>query len=156
MVSITKLKLTLRKKLLFLSMLTKARSYRITLGITEVILTGFTRSMHYFSPGNKSKTSILILQQSVLLPCIQQQIKGEQSDEIRHSSFISSKPHEVKSTDMHCILTTNVVEKKRGGGKNARSSPRQCILATKLAYLQKVDSKWDKPCDLFRSPLHAQ
>ena len=41
------------------------------------------------------------------------------------------------------------------GGKNARSSPRQCIRATKSPYLQKVDSKWDKPCDLFRSPLRA-
>ena len=29
------------------------RSYCITLGITEVILTGFTNSMLYFSPGNK-------------------------------------------------------------------------------------------------------
>ena len=28
--------------------------------------------------------------------------------------------------------------KVRRGGKNARSSPRQCIPATKLAYLQKV------------------
>ena len=55
MVSITKLYLILRKKLLFVSVLTieKARSYPITLGITEVILTGFTSSMHYFSPGNK-------------------------------------------------------------------------------------------------------
>ena len=55
MVSITKLYLILRKKLLFVSVLPieKARSYRITLGITEVILTGFTSSMHYFSPGNK-------------------------------------------------------------------------------------------------------
>ena len=26
---------------------------------------------------------------------------------IRHCSFRSSKPHEVKSTDMRCILTTN-------------------------------------------------
>ena len=45
----------MRKKLLFVSVLTieKARSYPITLGITEVILTGFTSSMHYFSPGNK-------------------------------------------------------------------------------------------------------
>ena len=34
--------------------------------------------------------------------------KHEQNDEIRHSSFRSSKPHEVKSTDMHCILTTNI------------------------------------------------
>ena len=34
--------------------------------------------------------------------------KHEQNDEIRHSSFRSSKPHEVKSTDMRCILTTNI------------------------------------------------
>ena len=55
MVSITKLYLILRKKLLFVSMLPieKARSYRITIGITEVILRGFTSPMHYFSPGNK-------------------------------------------------------------------------------------------------------
>ena len=53
MVSITKLFLTLRKKLFFVSvvlLIEKARSYRMTLGITEVILTGFTSSMHYFSP----------------------------------------------------------------------------------------------------------
>ena len=51
MVSITKLYLILRKKLLFVSVLPieKARSYRITLGITEAILTGLTSSMHYFS-----------------------------------------------------------------------------------------------------------
>ena len=56
-VSITKLYLILRKKLLFVSVLLieKVRSYRISLGITEVILTGFTSSMHYFSPGNKLK-----------------------------------------------------------------------------------------------------
>ena len=79
----------------------------------------------------RKQISILTLQLSALLPCIRQQIKGEKSDEIRHSSLINSKPHEVKSTDMHCILTTNiktnVVEKKRRGRKNARSSPRQCF-----------------------------
>ena len=57
MVSITKLYLILRKKPLFASVLPiekcYAMSYRITLGLTEVILTGFTSSMHYFSPGNK-------------------------------------------------------------------------------------------------------
>ena len=82
MVSITKLYLILRKKLLFVSVLTieKARSYPITLGITEVILTGFTSSMHYFSPRNKFKTSILTFEKSILLPCIRQEIKGEESD----------------------------------------------------------------------------
>ena len=41
MVSITKLYLTLRKKLLFVSVLPieKARSYPMTLGVTEIILT---------------------------------------------------------------------------------------------------------------------
>ena len=34
--------------------------------------------------------------------------KHELNDAIRHSSFRSSKPHEVKSTDMRCILTTNI------------------------------------------------
>ena len=55
MLSITKSYLILRKKLLFVSVLPidKARSSRITLGITDVILTGFTSSMHYFLPGNK-------------------------------------------------------------------------------------------------------
>ena len=56
MVSITKLYLTLRKKLFFVSVvlpIEKARSHCMTLGITEVILTGFTSSMHYFLPGNK-------------------------------------------------------------------------------------------------------
>ena len=161
MVSITKLYLILRKKLLFVSVLPieKARSSRITLGITEVILTGFTSSMHYFLPGNKLQF-LYTLQLSVLLLCIRQQIKGEQSDEIRHSSLINSKPHEVKSTDTHCILTTNVNINSKCRGEEttrrkefpSRSSPRQCIPATKPAYLQKVDSKWDKPCDFFRSP----
>ena len=66
-----------------------------------IILTGFTNSMHDFSPRNKLNTSILTLQWSVLLPCIRQQIKGEQSDEIRHSSFISSKPHEAAWSKIH-------------------------------------------------------
>ena len=83
----------------------------MTLGITEIILTGFKNSMPYFSPGNKFlnfNSYLTVVGNAVILPCIQQQIKGEQSDEIRHSSFISSTPHEVKSTDMHCILTTNI------------------------------------------------
>ena len=43
-------------------------------------------------------------------------------------------------------------EKNDEEEKNAKSSPRQCIPATKPANLQKVDSKWDKPCDFFRGP----
>ena len=67
------------------------------------ILTGFTssiRPIQDFSPRNKLNTSILTLQWSVLLPCIRQQIKGEQSDEIRHSSFISSKPLEASKSHL--------------------------------------------------------
>ena len=30
-----------------------------------------------------------------------------------------------------------------------------CIPATKPAYLQKVNLKWDKPCYFLRSHLHA-
>ena len=40
-----------------------------------------------------------------------------------HSSFISSKLHEVKSTDMHCILTTNI--NKCRGEKKGRRKERQ-------------------------------
>ena len=65
MVSITKSCLTLQKKPLFVSVvlpIEKARSHRMTLGMTEVILRGFTSSTQYFSPRNKFKTSILTLQ----------------------------------------------------------------------------------------------
>ena len=98
MVSITKLYSILRKKLLFVSMLPieKARSYRITIGITGVILTCFIDHVFYALFFARKQTSILTLKLSVLLPCIRQQIKGEQSDEIQHSSLINSKPHEVK------------------------------------------------------------
>ena len=128
MVSITKLYLILRKKLLFVSVLPieKSRSYRITMCNKRSNTHGFHVEFYALFFARK-QISILTLQLSALLPCIRQQIKGEKSDEIRHSSLISSKPHEVKSTDMHCILTTNIVEKKRRGGKNARSSPRQCF-----------------------------
>ena len=47
------------------------------------------------------------------------------------------------------------MEKIGQGGKNARSSPRKWIPATKPAYLQKFESKWDKPCD-FLGALCAQ
>ena len=43
------------------------------------------------------------------------------------------------------------MKKIRRGGKNARSSPRQCIPATKPAYLQKVDSKWDESCGVLEA-----
>ena len=64
---------------------------------------------HDFTPLKKFKTSILTLQLSVHLPStFANTSKHGQNDEIRHSSFRSSKPHEVKSTDMRCILTTNI------------------------------------------------
>ena len=107
MVSITKLYLILRKKLLFVSVFTLRKSEELshnirynrgnTHGFLELYALLFARK----------QTSILTLQLSVLLPCIRQQIKGEQSDEIRHSSVINSRPHEVKYTEMQCILTTN-------------------------------------------------
>ena len=80
---------------------------------------GNTHGFHEFYAlfFTRKQTSILTLQLSVLLPCIQQQIKGKESDEIRHSSLINSKRHEVKSTNMHCILTTNI-NKCRGKKKN--------------------------------------
>ena len=85
MVLITKLYLILQKKLLFVSVLPieKARSYRMTLGITEVILTGFTSSMH-----------------------------------------------EVKSTDMHCTLTTNI--NKCHGEKMTRT--KECQIFPLVMY----------------------
>ena len=61
-----------------------------------------------FSPSNKFKTSILTLQLLVHYLTFASTSKHEQNDEIRHFSFRSSKPHEVKSTDMRCILTSNI------------------------------------------------
>ena len=63
---------------------------------------------HDFSPSNKFKTSILTLRGRFIYLTFANTNKHEQNDEIRHSSFRSSKPHEVKSTDMRCILTTNI------------------------------------------------
>ena len=81
----------------------------------------FTSSMHDFSPRNKLKITVVRA--------------------IFYFAFanlaLGSKPHEaacsksrVESTDLHCILTTNI-NKCRGGerrrGKNDRSSPRQSV-----------------------------
>ena len=130
MVSITKLYLILRKKLLFVSVLPieKARSSRITLGITDEFYALFFAG---------KQTSILTLQFSVLLLCIRQQIKGEQSDEIRHSFLINSKPHEVKSTDIHCILTTNInINRKCRGEKTTRRKECQIIASAMYSSYQ--------------------
>ena len=111
MVSSSKLYFTLRKKFIACIVLRieKARSHRMTLG-NRGNTHGFQEfQFHDFSPSNKFKTLILTLQLSVHLPYIRQHYsKHEQNDEIRHSSFRSSRPHEVKSTDMRCILTTNI------------------------------------------------
>ena len=109
----------------------KERSYGMTLGIT-----GNTHGFHEFYAlfFAKKQISILTLQYAVLLPCIRQQIKREQSDEMRHSSFINSKPHEVKSTDMHCILTTNI--NKCRGEKTTRKKEYQIFASAMYSSYQ--------------------
>ena len=107
--------------------------------------------MHDFSPSNKLKTSILILQKSVLFvftlgsPTLVKVNKAMKSGTLQltlHSKVARrTKPHVVKSTDLHCILNTNINKCRREKlrrGQNVRSSPRQCIPATTPAYLQKV------------------
>ena len=64
--------------------------------------------MHYFSPRNKFKLQFLPYSGRFIYLTFANTNKHEQNDEIRHSSFRSSKPHEVKSTDMPYILTTNI------------------------------------------------
>ena len=109
---------------------------------------------HDFSPSNKFKTSILTLRGRFIYLTFANTNKHEQNDEIRHSSFRSSKPHEVKSTDMRCILTTKIKYDEEEKMPDLRLG-NVFQLPLKPAYLQKVDSKWDKPCDFFRSPLRA-
>ena len=43
------------------------------------------------------------------------------------------------------------MEKIRRGGKTAESLLGRCIPATKPAYLQKVDSKWDESCGVLEA-----
>ena len=108
MVSITKLYFFFAKETFVCIRVTHRKSEELLHNIRYN--RGNTHGFHEFYAlfFTRKQTSILTLQLSVLLPCFRQQIKGEQSDEIRHSSLINSKPHEVKSTDMHCILTTNI------------------------------------------------
>ena len=63
---------------------------------------------HDFSPSNYLKLQFLPYSGRFIYLTFANTNKHEQNDEIRHSSFRSSKPHEVKSTDMRCILTTNI------------------------------------------------
>ena len=100
MVSLSKLYFTLRKKFIVCIRFTHRKSEEVT----EVILTSFTNSNSTIF----RRVTNLKLQ---FLPHVVGSFtlhKHEQNDEIRHSSFRSSKPHEVKSTDMRCILTTNI------------------------------------------------
>ena len=108
MVSITKLYFFFAKEAFVCICVTHRKSEELLHNIRYN--RGNTHGFHEFYAlfFTRKQTSILTLQLSVLLPCIRQQIKGEQNDEIRHSSLIISKPHEVKSTNMHCILTTNI------------------------------------------------
>ena len=84
--------------------------------------------------------------------------KHEQNDEIRHSSFRSSNPHEVKSTDMCCILTTNINICR--GENTTRRKKCQIFASAMYSSFQagvspEGDSKWDEPCDFFWSFLRA-
>ena len=79
--------------------------------------------MHDFSPSNKLKTSILILQKSVLFvftlgsPTLVKVNKAMKSGTLQlplHSKVARrTKPHIVKSTDLHCILNTNINKCRR-------------------------------------------
>ena len=93
--------------------------------------------MHYFSPGNKFQ--FLSYSSRFFYLAFDNKLKAiEQSDEIRHSSFIHSKPHEVKSTDMHCILTTNI--NKCRGEKTTRRKECQ-IFASAMYYTLQLQSR---------------
>ena len=76
------IRLFLRKKSLLLSPCCPSEKWRvITLGILNRGNThGFHEICALFSPGDKFKTSVLTLQESVFLPYIRQRIKGEQSE----------------------------------------------------------------------------
>ena len=79
--------------------------------------------MHDFSPSNKLKTSILILQKSVLFvftlgsPTLVKVNKAMKSGTLQltlHSKVARrTKPYVVKSTDLHCILNTNINKCRR-------------------------------------------
>ena len=75
-----------------------------------VILTGFTNSNStMFRRVINLKLQFLPYSCRFIYLTFANTSKHKQNDEIRHSSFRSSKPpHEVKSTDMRCILTTKI------------------------------------------------
>ena len=104
MVSLSKLYFTLRKKFISCIRVTHRKSE-----VTEVIPTGFTNSNStIFRRVTNLKLQFLPYSCRFIYLTFANTSKHGQNDEIRHSSFRSSKPHEVKSTDMRCILTTNI------------------------------------------------
>ena len=86
----------------------KSESHRMTLGNRGNTHGLHAFQFHDFSPSNKFKLQFLPYSCRFIYLTFANTSKHEQNDEIRHSSFRSSKPHDVKSTDMRCILTTNI------------------------------------------------
>ena len=106
--------------------------------------------MHYFWPRNKFKLQFLPYSSPFFyLAFDNKSVKGEQSDSSLW--WVASRRNwsrltEVKSTDVHSILTTNI--NKRRGEKRKRR--KKCHI---FASVKKVDSKWDKPSDFFTRKL---
>ena len=102
MVSLSKLYFTLRKKFIACIRVTHRKS-------EEVILKCFTNSnFTTFRRVTNLKLQFLPYSCRFIYLTFANTNKHEQNDEIRYSSLRSSKPHEVKSTDMRCILTTSI------------------------------------------------
>ena len=133
MVSISKLYLKLRKKLLFVSVLPieKVRSRHMTLG-REVIFTGYYEFCAIFRRDTNLKLQFLPYSSPFFYLAFDNKLKASKANPALF--FKSSKPHdEVKSTDMHCIRTTNL--NKCRGKKTTRKKKCVCIPATKPAYI---------------------
>ena len=69
-----------------------------------------------------------------------------------------TKPLEVKSTDMHCILATKINISR--GERMMRGKKCQIFASAMYSSYQagvspEGDSKWDEACDFSRSPLRA-
>ena len=110
----------------------------------------FSSFMHNFSPRNKLKTSILFFTVvgsfTLNSPTLVKVNKATKSGTLLSKIARCTKPHLVKSTDLHCILNTNINkcrgEKPIRRGKTARSSPRQCIPATTPAQSRRWNQSW--------------
>ena len=99
----------------------------------EVILTGFTKSVHYFRWETNLKLQFLPHNSPFFYLAFNNELKANKANRALFFHIKSRQPHElkpreVKSTDMQCILTTNINkcrgEKNDEEEKNARSSPR--------------------------------